>query len=185
MMKPRTLAIVFFLAMWAGAEDVLDAGTFCNDGKMHEYAKADGTKEIRYNLPAIPDTSCYLVATEVKPGINISPAGVSLFFFDQNFSFSLNVKENGVVKKKTLPMRFVIFEDEKDYNAIQAIVQTAYASRGSLSLIFTNPGVKTYDFSTYIQSKRKKESWCYTTTDASGNVIQLQCPVQSVQLFPN
>jgi len=90
------------------------------------------------------------------------------------------------MNNKDVPIRFVVYEDEKDYNAIQAIVQTAYATRTAVSIIFENPNIEGnhYDYETFL-TKRKTESKCYVNEDLKGNIAFVNCPIQAIQLSSN
>ena len=127
------------------------------------------------SAPGINQGDCRLEATKIMPGFDLNlQAGVTRFFFDTFFSFQKEGTTN------SLPIRFVIWEDEKEYNAIQAIVQTAYATRAPLTVIFTNPNVKLLNFTDhYINTERKTSKACYSTGD------MIYCPIKSIQLGSN
>ncbi len=127
------------------------------------------------SAPGINQGDCRLETTRIMPGFDLNlQAGVTRFFFDTFFSFQKEGSTN------PLPIRFVIWEDEKEYNAIQAIVQTAYATRAPLTIIFTNPNVKLWNFTDhYINTDRKTSKACYSTGD------MIYCPIKSIQLGSN
>lgn len=127
------------------------------------------------SAPGINQGDCRLEATKIMPGFDLNlQAGVTRFFFDTFCSFQKEGTTN------PLPIRFVVWEDEKEYNAIQAIVQTAYATRAPLTVIFKNPDVEYWDFSAdYVDTGRKSSKSCYSTGD------MFYCPIKSIQLGSN
>lgn len=170
-MKLYSVLIAMLFAMYAHANDLLDVQKQCNNGY---------TPTGNYAQPAISETSCVLTATRIAPGFDIHQQtdNPSLFFFDSFIYVKMNNKD--------VPIRFVVYEDEKDYNTIQAIVQTAYATRTAVSIIFENPNIEGnhYDYETFL-TKRKTESKCYVNEDLKGNIAFVNCPIQSIQLSSN
>lgn len=161
--------IVF--AVYAQANDLLDVQKNCNNGHSEtgDYAR-----------PAIAETSCFLTTARIAPGFDIHQQtdNPTVFFFDSFVYIKMNNKD--------VPIRFVVYEDEKDYNTIQAIVQTAYATRAAVSIIFSNPKIEDnlYDYETFL-TKRKTDSKCYVNSDLEGNIAFVNCPIQSIQLSSN
>jgi hypothetical protein len=181
-MKWILSVLVLFFAVFANADDVLDVKTQCNNGPISSSSSTSSSSSAN-RVVGLADTSCYLIATTIRPGFDlpVESDGPSSFYFDQNYSIQLkNVK-------KPVPIRFVVYEDESNYNAVQAIVQTAYATKAPLSVIFANPTLrsKPYDLDTYLTKKRKKDKNCYTSEDVKEGVIALNCPILSIQLHSN
>ena len=147
-MKLSTILPATLFAVFVHANDLLDVQKQCNNG----YLATDN-----YTRPRISEASCVLTATRDAPGFDIhKQTGKStLFFFFDSF---VCAKKNN----KDISIRFVVYENDKDYNAIQTIVQTAYATRVTIEIIFDNPAMTNcrYDYVTFL-SKRKTESECY------------------------
>lgn len=165
-MKILLLVMCTLLTVVANAQSpigftIIDKNTQCSSSQS--------------NIPGIELGDCRLEATKIMPGFDLNlQAGSTRFFFDSFFSFP----KNGT--SISLPIRFVIWEDEKEYNAIQAIVQTAYATRAPLTVIFKNPDVEYWDFSAnYVDTGRKSSKSCYSTGD------MFYCPIKSIQLGSN
>ena len=168
-MKACFIAFMFFFVVFANANDLLEVSKQCN-----------GALTGTINRPEIPPASCSVTAKKIAPGFNVSlqGEGPSMFFFDVYVDVNLN--------NKNIPIRFIVFEDEKDYNAIQAIVQTAYAMRSLVSIILPNPTVsmKLYDLSVF-NVKRKTEKACYKSVALDGSIVAINCSIQSIQLSAN
>lgn len=165
-MKLFTLVMCTLLTVVANAQSptgftIIDKNTQCSS--------------LQSIIPGIEKGDCRIEATRIMPGFDLNlQAGTTRFFFDSFFSFP----KNGT--SISLPIRFVIWEDEKEYNAIQAIVQTAYATRAPLTVIFKNPDVEFWDFSAdYVDTERKSSKSCYSTGD------MFYCPIKSIQLGSN
>ena len=170
-------SLLLGLAVLANANDVLNISTQCNNG-------SSGSNQ--YNQPKIGAASCYLTAVSVTPGFDLRLQNESCFFFDSGIKFpgsELNSSLN--LQNQSIPIRFVIFEDEKEYNSVQAIVQTAYATRTPVLVIFANPKIKLYELNTFMGSKRKTEKNCYIARDLNNAVTSINCPIQSIQLGAN
>ena len=170
-MKLSIILLATVFTVCVHANELLDVQKQCNDGYS-----ATGN----YAQSGISETSCVLTATRIAPGFDIHKQTdiPTLFFFDSFVYVKMNNKD--------IPIRFVVYEDEKDYNAIQAIVQTAYATRTAVSIIFENPNIEGnhYDYETFL-TKRKTESKCYVNEDLKGNIAFVNCPIQSIQLSSN
>lgn len=142
--------------------------------------RADGTAVGNCNSPSddsnkgVPGTSCNFVAKTITPGLNAAFAGESAFFFDADVYAPMIVDG----KSKLIPLRFFSYENDKTYNTIQALVQTAYATRASMNVIFLNP------FYTLLESdKHVSSESCYKNKDRAGNFVSINCRVQAIQLF--
>ena len=171
-MKLSSILIVMLITVFAHANDLLDVQKDCNNGhsKTGDYAQ-----------PAIAESSCILTAMRIAPGFDIPQKNdnrPTLFFFDTFVYMKLNDKD--------IPIRFLVYEDEKDYNTIQAIVQTAYATRANVSIIFANPNIadNLYEYETFL-TKRKTENKCFVNKDLKGNVAFINCKIQTIQLSSN
>lgn len=171
MKKIIVMALVF--AVFAIARDVLDISSYCNNG----YSASN-----QYNVPQIADSSCYLNTVAVTPGLDMNILGLSYFFFDTNVDFPGSDLKLG---NQSVPIRFVVFDDEANYNAVQALIQTAYATRAPVTIIFANPKLKKYEFSEFMLSKRKTEKKCYVAKDLNNDVVSINCPIQSILLGLN
>ncbi|MBR6942963.1 MAG: hypothetical protein IKH55_07880 [Fibrobacter sp.] len=174
-MKKILFTIMFVLAVFANADGLLDVNTYCNDGKNPV------TNE--YNQPGITDTSCVLVATKVNPGFDMPvpvSGGIPWFFFDSGTTINIP----GYTKP--VGIRFCVFSDEANYNAVQAIVQTAYATRAPVSIIFSNPTRtgKPYDLATF-HARRANDKNCFKAEDLNGDIVSIVCPIESIQLGSN
>ncbi len=169
-MKSVFFTLAFLLTVCANANQLFDANSDCNTSSI-------------INQPDVPKNSCRMLVSRTAPGFNLanSANALSLFFFNSNYSISLD-KNSGL-----LPIRFVVFEDERDYNAIQAIVQTAYATRAPLSINFSNPTVDILDEDSFMNSKKsgKIEKRCYKVLNSNGKTALIHCPIQSIQLGSN
>lgn len=168
-MKKFLIAFMLFFAAFANAKDYLNVNSQCNDGMS----------STTVNQLGMSPTSCSLIATKIAPGLDLhlQGEGLSMFFFDSFVYVTLNNVD--------IPIRFVVFEDEKDYNAIQAIAQTAYATRTPVSVIFQNPmrAGGLYDLATF-NTKRTTEKTCYKSV-VNGSIVSINCPIQSIQLNLN
>lgn len=161
-MKSRILMLIALLAVISGAQGTSEFSVL---NVAEQCSLAAGVEQ----------NDCRLKTSKIMPGFDLNlQNGATRFFFDSFFSIQVNGSSN------PLPIRFVIWEDEKEYNAIQAIVQTAYATRTTLSIIFVNPHHETYVFSDdYVNTIRKTSKACYS---AGG---MFYCPIKSIQLDPN
>ena len=153
------LSAVFANAQGTGLNHLLDVNSKCSS-----------TSSV---LPGIEVGECRLDVSKMAPGFELHlQDGRTRFFFESFYSIKMNVNDNS-----GLPIRFVVWEDEKEYNAIQAIVQTAYATRAPLSIVFDNPKKSVYNLDEYyITTTRKREKTCYL----KDNIIY--CPIKSIQL---
>lgn len=169
-MKTIFLTLAFFLTISANAYEFFDTKTQCNT-----------SSEI--NQPNIPKKSCRMHVVRTAPGFNFANSSddPSFFFFDSNYSISLDKNSD------PLPIRFIVLDDEKNYNAIQAIVQTAYATRAPLSINFANPTTDILDEDSFMNSKKSGtlEKRCYKVANLKGKTILIHCPIQSIQLGSN
>lgn len=173
-MKLYAILLAMLFTVSAHASDflnVLDISQQCNNG--HVITKI-------YAQPGISETSCVMNATRIAPGFDLylQTDYPSFFFFDTFVYIKINNKD--------VPLRFVVYEDEKDYNAIQAIVQTAYAKHSAVSVIFANPMLpgNLYDFKSFF-ARRKTEKICYTNNDLNGEIAFVNCSIQAIQLSSN
>lgn len=157
----KIMMFVFVFAYCAFAEKILDQ-TACNMGSSQN------------SNPGIPAESCSITSFKIAPGTNTSLNGSSMFFFDQDVTANLVI--NGI--QKNLPIRFVVYSDEKDYNTVQVLIQTAFASRSSLSVIFVNPLYKLLQSDSHLSNRA-----CYINKDRDGNVININCPIQAIQII--
>ena len=125
------------------------------------------------NVQGIPDTSCSIMVTNIGPGFEVPLPndGSVQFFFDSGYKVNLSGNQKKMI-------RFNVFENEKEYKGIQALVQTAYATRAPLYVIFVNPLYTNYPFAN-IGSKRSSSQACYDTG------LYYYCPVQAIQLGSN
>ncbi len=182
----RMFYIMFLFVICAQANEIFDLESQCNKGelglKSSSSKKASSSSSAAgYNHSEIPSASCSMLVTKLAPGFNFSEkAGDrSQFYFDTFYDVVLN----GV----TLRVRFFVCDDEKDYNAIQAVVQTAYATRTTLSINFVNPQVNVLNFDEYENLKNKGTlvKTCYFAHDLTQAATTLYCPIQSIQLGYN
>ena len=196
----KIFSLLFVLVTIVHAYDAFDTSTQCNDGMLgvtsssssknsssssQNTSSSSSSKKSSsssgYNQPEIPPASCSMLATRIAPGFNLSgtASDPSLFFFDTFYYIKINNKD--------LRVRFVIYDDEKDFNSIQAIVQTAYATRAPLSINFPNPMLNVLDYNSYINFKKSGQPKyvCYTVSDLTGLATSLLCPIQSIQLGTN
>lgn len=157
----KIMVFVIVFACCSFAQRVLDESA-CNMGNSENS-----------NL-AIPPESCSITSFKIHPGTNTPLNGSSMFFFDQDVT--ANIMINGT--QKNLPIRFVVYSDEKDYNTVQVLIQTAFASRSGLSVIFVNPSYKLLQSDNHLNSQA-----CYLNKDRGGNVVSLNCPIQAIQII--
>lgn len=157
----KIMVFVIVLAYFAFAQRVLDQAA-CNMGNSQN------------SNMGIPAESCSITSFKISPGTNTSLNGSSMFFFDQDVTVNLVV--NGA--QKNLPIRFVVYSDEKDYNTVQVLIQTAFASRSSLNVIFVNPFYKILQSDNHLNSQT-----CYVNKDRGGNAVSINCPIQAIQIL--
>lgn len=172
----KTIYFVLMLAVFANAQDIINPERSCNDGKKHLYTNQSGTQEMRYNLPNIPETSCVITVEHISPGHNNAPTGTTIFFFDHE----LKIKKD----QKDVSIRFVVYNDDVNYNALQALVQTAYAMRSKMTVIFENPTLELLTENEFY-SKRKTTQKCYAVNNLSDEIASINCPIQSIGLERN
>ena len=172
----KTIYLALVLAVLANAQDIINPDKSCNDGQQHQYTNQSGTQETRYNLPNIPKTSCVISAEHFAPGHNNAPTGSTFFFIDQN----LKIRRN----QQDIALRFVVYNDEVNYNAIQALAQTAYATRSKLTIVFENPNLELLTEAQFIANRRTTQK-CFSISNLSGNIASINCPVQSIELDMN
>lgn len=157
----KIMVIVIVLVYFAFAQRVLNQAA-CNMGNSQN------------SNMGIPAESCSITSFKISPGTNTSLNGSSMFFFDQDVTVNLMI--NGT--QKNLPIRFVVYSDEKDYNTVQVLIQTAFASRSSLSVVFVNPLYKLLQSDSHLNSQA-----CYVNKDRGGEVVSLHCPIQAIQII--
>lgn len=165
----KIFAFIMAMVAFVYADELLDVTKNCNKGHS-----AEG----EYVQPGISEASCVLSTSRIHPGFDLDFQKVGLpsrFFFDTFVNVKMNDKE--------IPIRFFVFEDEKEYNAIQALIQTAYATRSSVSVIFANPMLSEnlYDYETFL-TKRKKTKKCYTNNNIKGVISYVNCSIESIIL---
>lgn len=169
-MKSVFFTLAFLLTVCANANQLFDANSDCNTSSI-------------INLPDVPKNSCRMLVSRTAPGFNFADSAnaLSLFFFDSNYSISLNKNS------ELIPIRFVVFEDETNYNAVQAFVQTAYATRAPLLINFSNPSTNLLDEISFINSRKSGniEKRCYKVLNSNGKTALIHCPIQSIQLGSN
>ena len=98
------------------------------------------------------------------------------FFIDQN----LKIRRN----QQDIALRFVVYNDEVNYNAIQALAQTAYATRSKLTIVFENPNLELLTEAQFIVNRGTTQK-CFSISNLSGNIASINCPVQSIELDMN
>lgn len=185
-MKKLLFVFIFIFAIFANAE-YLNTTTQCNNGPLSSNSASSSSSSTSsasgYNQSGIPPASCVLATTHIAPGFGLSATvnDPSFFYFDSGYLVNLSGIGNGI------RIRFVVYEDEKDYNAIQALVQTGYATRAPVHVIFENPTVSVIDYATYKALKKtgNQGKTCYTVSDLNNQVSVLNCPIQAISLDAN
>lgn len=82
----------------------------------------------------IPITSCHAYSENYTFGLILSTDGTPGYYFvDFNdITFTIDSEENVLI-------RYIIYSNEVNYNSVQAITQTAFATNSRLHIIFRNP----------------------------------------------
>lgn len=113
-MKSFLQSLFFLLPMAYAAE------LYCNNGVTDVYG--------------IPENSCHAYSDNYTFGLIQATDGSSSYYFvDFNdITFTIGTEENVVI-------RYMIFSNEANFNGIQAITQTAFATNSKLHIIFKNP----------------------------------------------
>ena len=99
------------------------AGEFyCNDGSS--------------NIEGISETSCVATSSNFTFGLLQAANGTANYYFVDfaDITFTIGSEKNVV-------LRYIIHSNEPNFNAIQALTQTAFATNARLSVIFRNPGL--------------------------------------------
>lgn len=164
----RIILFLLLLAFFADARDFLNQFN-CNDGIKRDY---DNNGIPRHRNPGIPETSCFIETGAISIGANFMIGGYSSFFLDQEIYFKTNANA------PEYPIRFVVYSDEKNYNMVQALVQTAYATRARVELIFVNPKYKILSTDSHLSDQT-----CFSNNDSSGKMVSINCPIQSIRLL--
>lgn len=125
--------IMLFLFLVASL--TYSAGFYCNDGVTDVYA--------------IGKTACHAYTENFTFGLIQSIDGSpSYYFVDFNdVLFTIGSEQNVAV-------RLIVYSNESDFNSIQAITQTAYATNSMLHIIFRNPELQ-QNLNTYGANGRK------------------------------
>ena len=183
-MKKLLFVFIFIFAIFANAE-ILNTATQCNNGSFSSNSASSSSSSTSsasgYNLPEIPSASCALAATHIAPGFDLSATASNPSDFDSGYLVNLSGIGNGI------RIRFVVYEDEREYNAIQALVQTAYATRAPIHVVFENPTVNVLDYATYVNLRKigNQGKTCYTVPDLNNQVKVLYCPIKGINLEKN
>lgn len=114
--------------------------------------------------PGIPMSSCQLGVSNYHIGIQVN----GLFFVDTEEDVSYN--------GKNYRLRFYVTSARPDYNAIQALAQTAFACRDQLNVIFPNFTSTTVNSS----CNSFDNTNCCTNVDGAGNPANMYCPIQAI-----
>ncbi|MCF0215763.1 MAG: hypothetical protein HUK21_04760 [Fibrobacteraceae bacterium] len=119
------------------------------------------------NVAGIANTSCIVSTNILSIGMSIDASG-AIFFMDQD-----------AVKYGDRPIRFYVHSSDFTYKELQAILQTAYATRSSVGIIYANPSEGGAGLA--------KDSSLTNVTTQQCRIIDalsaLYCPIQSIALF--
>lgn len=117
-------------------------------------------------------------ATATIPLNDCEMTGLKDYFFGlQKDVFFIHTNISIPYKSKSYKLRFFVTKDASNYNAMMAIVQTAYASRSKLNVIYPNPSViSVIDLSAHKFDNDK----CGFNNDGLGNPAHLYCPIESI-----
>ena len=110
--------IIFFIFVFLGTS--LAGEFYCNDGKTDKYG--------------IPETSCKAISSNFNFGLLQSVDGHTNYYFIDFADIFFTIGNEHSVQ-----LRYIINSNELNYNAIQALTQTAFATNASLSVIFKSP----------------------------------------------
>lgn len=115
--------------------------------------------------PGVPLTSCYYTFSNFSIGL-----GAKTFFIDTGYDVTY--------KGGKYRLRFGVPSTSAFFNEFQAIIQTAYATKSEVSVIFPNYDVTTVGDAIYGIS----ETECRTNVDNNKNSANMYCPIQSISL---
>lgn len=118
--KYLTLVTICFFAVNAFADDF--PSIKCN------------TKD-KVEVDGIPDTSCWVTSASFSVSMDVNEGDVSVFSLQV---YDVQLKVDGKEKY----VRLTIGSDQPRFNEIQALMQTAYATRSVIAAIFPNPNIE-------------------------------------------
>lgn len=113
----------------------------------------------------MPLTSCYLKSLSYSIGMDRG-----YFFIDTGY----DVNYKGHIYR----LRLGVTSSSDYYNDFQAIVQTAYATRSTITIIYPNSDVTSVGNGNYGLT----DSECRVNTDNKGKPANMYCPIQSITL---
>lgn len=117
-------------------------------------------------------------ATATIPLNDCEMKGLKDYFFGlQNDVFFIHTNISVTYKSKSYKLRFFVTRDAVTYNAVMAIVQTAYASRSKLNVIYPNPDVTSV---VNLNAHKFDKDKCGFNNDGLGNPAHLYCPIESI-----
>lgn len=128
---------------------------------------ADGGCSRAGQNPGIPTKSCYEILSSFHIGIQTEDG---MFFINTNKDIQYN--------NKTYKLRFFIKATNSSYNQIQALVQTGYATRSRIEVIYPDYAVTTVTNATALDNVN-----CGTNTDNAGNAAYMYCPIQALSIL--
>ena len=114
----------------------------------------------------IPQTSCFCSLSTFSLGMN-----QGYFFIDTGYDVSYN--------GGTYRLRVGVTSNSSYYNDFQAIVQTAYATRSVISLIYPNFALMPVKNASY---DGLSDLECRINTDNNGAPANMYCPIQAITL---
>lgn len=111
----KILVLCFFVCSWSMAAEL-----YCNDGSTDAYG--------------IPETSCHVYTSDFTFGLIQATDGTVVYYYvDFNdVRFTIGSEENVV-------LRYIVYSNESNFNSVQAITQTAFATNSKMHVIFKNP----------------------------------------------
>jgi hypothetical protein len=144
---------------------VYDAANYCNHGSV------DASNPRTSGLLA---THCVISFNKLTVGFN--PTNHQ-FFFDTDYKVKVGVDQNG--QDVFRQIRFDVLAGEAEYNGIQAAIQTAYAMRSTVHVIFENPLHHSYSPTDADAATKRQSGLC------ADNGYYFYCPVFAFQLDYN
>ncbi len=117
----------------------------------------------------IPSQSCYERLASYHIGLQVSDG---MFYIDSGLDIQFN--------NKTYRLRFFITSTSNTYNQVQALVQTGYATRRKIEIIYPNYAITTV---TNANTTALNNINCSTNSDALGNPANMYCPIQALLIM--
>lgn len=149
-MKRGLLLFLAFTSMSFAGE------LLCNDGTTDNYGA--------------PVTSCIASSSNFTFGLTQEADGSAYYYFVDFHDVLLTIDS-----EENVPLRLIVYSSEPNFNSIQALTQTAFATNSKLQVIFKSPALP-QNFST---TGPNEHTLCYRFSGAGGSVV---CHVDALTL---